>query len=104
MIKMFCSKIIIVKGLTKEDREQKKWVRVEYTLEMVLREGENPELAKQYADTLLSAWLKEAKQPQQKQVNEPSIGKKICAFEGCSKEIDPKYSFCYNHFKRVTRR
>ena len=100
---MYPSKITILKGKTIEDPKGK-WQKEEILLELTLSEKDDVELAKQYADTLLSAWLNSPKQPQPKQANPENKGKKICKFEGCNKAIDPKYSFCFIHFKKVTKR
>jgi len=104
---MYPSKITILKGKTVEDPKGK-WKKVEILLELTLSEKDDVELAKEYADTLLSAWLNSkprgnARSPL-KQANPENKGKKICKFEGCSKEIDARYSFCFIHFKRVTGR
>lgn len=55
---MHVSKIIVTKGLTKEDPQNKRWNRQEFIIEMILKEGEDPETAKAYAETLIDAWLK----------------------------------------------
>lgn len=97
---MHVSKIIINRGITKENPIEKKWERLEYTIEMVLREGENPELAKEHASTMIEAWFNS----NPKQANPENKAKKICKFEGCSKEIDARYSFCYPHFQKIRRK
>lgn len=53
---MHPSKLIVVKGRTVETKG--KWEKKEYTLEITLSEGDDIELAKQYAQTLLESWLR----------------------------------------------
>lgn len=54
---MYPSKITVTKGRTTE--RNKKWSKLEYTIEMVLSEKDNPEECREYASILLDAWLKE---------------------------------------------
>ena len=53
---MYPSKIVILKG--KSVKKDKKWIRTEFTIEMVLTEGDNIEQAKAVCDVLLESWLR----------------------------------------------
>lgn len=54
---MNVSKITISKGKTIEEPKNQ-WKKLEFTIEIVLSEKEDPEVAKEMADLLLDAWLR----------------------------------------------
>jgi hypothetical protein len=52
---MYPSRIVVTKSVTIE--KLKKWKRVEYTVEVTLDEDDPPEMAKDWAETLVDLWL-----------------------------------------------
>lgn len=52
---MNVNKIVISKGKTVEIN--KKWERIDYTVEVTLSENDDPEMAKSMANMLLDSWL-----------------------------------------------
>lgn len=56
-IRLNVSKLTVLKGRTLE-HPKNKWSKVELTIEILLTEKEDPELAKELADLLLDSWLK----------------------------------------------
>lgn len=102
---MHISRLLFKKGVsTKEGKnESLQWKEVE--IEMTLIEGDNPDLARETAQTLFDAWgLKgtvTTRQAPKQAPEQASTGKKTCTFRGCDKEIDAKYKFCYTHFQKV---
>lgn len=99
---MNVSKITVLKGRTVEKKGE--WKKVEYGLEIDLNPQDSPELARTMGDTLLDSWLKENEGGNSPQKDGAKSDKKTCAFSGCSKEIDPKYRFCYEHFQKIRGR
>lgn len=48
-------KITVTKALTKE--QSKRWKREEFSIEVGLSEGDDPETAKNWAESLLDIWI-----------------------------------------------
>ena len=103
---MFVSKLNFKKGISKgKYKEPMEWKEAQ--IEFTLNEGEDPETAKSVADIFFDSWGLTGKteiitQEKPKAPNTPNQ-KKICAFEGCNKEINPRYRFCYEHFQKERR-
>jgi len=57
---MHTSKIIVTRAVTKEEGKynNKTWNKREYTVEVSLNKEDNPEQAKEIAETLIQAWMK----------------------------------------------
>jgi hypothetical protein len=52
---MYPSKITVTKSLTKE--KSKEWRKAEFTVEVALGEDDPPEMAKDWAETLVDLWI-----------------------------------------------
>lgn len=102
---MNISKLTITKGRTIE--KEKKWERTDYTIEITLAEKDDPETAKEMANLLIDAWLKEGepvKPTSQKPFSSSKRGRtkaeregwtKTCANPNCSKLISDSYTYCF---------
>ena len=101
---MFISKLNFKKGISKgKYKEPMEWKEAQ--IEFTLNEGEDPETAKSVADIFFDSWGLSGESKIAPKENNPKAPnqKKICAFEGCNKEINPRYRFCYEHFQKVRR-
>jgi len=54
---MYPSKITVSKSLTKEKNKQ--WDRAEFSIEMTLSDGDDIQVAKDWASSLLDTWITE---------------------------------------------
>lgn len=100
---MFISKLNFKRGISKgskRDANPLHWQEAQ--IEITLNEGDNPDLARETANTYFKAWglSGETTIKTEKSSNQ----KKICAWEGCNKEIDSQYRYCYEHFQKVRNR
>jgi len=104
---MHISRLLFKKGVSQKEgrNESLQWKEVE--IEMTLNEDDNPDLARETAQTLFEAWGLQGKvttrQAPKQAPKQPTTGKKTCAFRGCTKQIDQKYQFCYAHLQEVRR-
>jgi hypothetical protein len=50
------SELTVTKSRTIE--KQKSWEKIEFSLKIELEKNDNPEIAKEFAETLIDSWLK----------------------------------------------
>lgn len=95
---MHVSRLTFKRGISEREGKDNTLAWQECQIEITLNENDNPDLARETANTYLEAWGLSGNVTI-KQV--PKESKKTCAFRGCDKEIDPKFKFCYPHFQQV---
>lgn len=99
---MNVSKINFKRGISKGKKNPLEWN--EASIEITLCENDSPDMARELADTLFKSWGLEGETTIKPNIPAKTNSKKICAWEGCSKEIDPKYRYCYKHFQQIRRK
>lgn len=95
---MHISRLLFKKGISEREGKNESLAWRECEIEITLNQGDNPDLARETAETLFDAWNLKGKITVKQA---PKEGKKTCAWDGCNKQVDAKYKFCWTHFQQI---
>lgn len=95
---MRVSKLCFKRGVSAREGKNESLAWQEAEIEITLNEGDNPDLAKELAQTYFESWGLSGKVTVKQA---PKEAKRKCEWRGCDKLIDPKWKFCYPHFQQL---
>ena len=98
VIELHISRLLFKKGISEREGKNESMQWKECEIEITLNQGDNPDLARETAETLFDAWGLKGKVTVK---NPESTSKKTCAWEGCDKQVDAKFKYCYPHFQQI---